>query len=141
MLPMLRKANYTPSIFDDFLDTDIARDFFTNERSTPAVNVSEEEDKFTIEVAAPGLNKADFRVMVENNVLTISSEKKDENEEKGKNYMRKEFNFTAFSRSFTLPENVEEEKIQAKHKDGILHVVVPKSDKEKSRPGRAIDIS
>lgn len=87
------------------------------------------------------MDKKDFKVNVENNVLTISSEKQDENEEKGKNYMRKEFNFTSFNRSFTLPENVEEEKIQAKHKDGILHVDIPKSEKAKSKPGREVKIS
>ncbi len=141
MLPATRKGNFVPSIFDDFLNTDIARDFFSNERSTPAVNVSEDENKFDIQVAAPGLDKKDFKVNVENNVLTISSEKEDKNEDEGKNFMRKEFSFTAFSRSFTLPDNVDEEKIKASHKDGVLNVEIPKTEKAKSKPGREIKIS
>lgn len=141
MLPATRKGNYIPSIFDDFLNTDIARDFFSSERSTPAVNVSEDENKFTIEVAAPGLDKKDFKVNVENNVLTISSEKEDKKEDEGKNYMRREFSYTSFSRSFTLPDNVEDDKIKATHKDGVLNVEVPKSEEAKSKPGREIKIS
>lgn len=141
MLPATRKGNYIPSIFDDFLNTDIARDFFSNERSTPAVNVSEDENKFTIEVAAPGLDKKDFKVNVENNVLTISSEKEDKKEDEGKNYMRREFSYTSFNRSFTLPDNVDDDKIKATHKDGVLNVEVPKSEEAKSKPGREIKIS
>lgn len=141
MLPMTRKGNYVPSIFDDFFNTDLARDFFSNERSTPAVNVSEDDNKFTIDVAAPGLDKNDFKVNVENNVLTISSEKEEKDEDKGKNFMRKEFSYTSFSRSFTLPDNVKDDKIKATHKDGVLSVEVPKSEASKSRPGREIKIS
>lgn len=141
MLPMLRKGNYVPSIFDDFFNTDIARDFFNNERSTPAVNVSEDNDKFSIEVAAPGLDKKDFKVNIENNVLTISSEKQEKDEDKGKNFMRREFSYTSFSRSFTLPDNVEDDKIKATHKDGILNIEIPKSEEAKTKPGREIKIS
>jgi len=139
--PVTRKGSYVPSIFDDLFNNDIARDFFSNERATPAVNVSEDENKFNIEVAAPGLDKKDFKVNVENNVLTISSEKEDKKEDEGKNYMRKEFSFTTFSRSFTLPDNVEDDKIKATHKDGVLNVEIPKSEKAKSKPGREIKIS
>ncbi|MDZ7776692.1 MAG: Hsp20 family protein [Bacteroidales bacterium] len=84
MLPATRKGSYVPSIFDDIFNNDIARDFFSNERATPAVNVSEDENKFNIEVAAPGLDKKDFKVNVENNVLTISSEKEDKKKMKAK---------------------------------------------------------
>lgn len=140
MLPMIRNRKESPSVFDDFFNRDFLSDFFNAERSTPAVNVSEEKDKYIIEVAAPGLNKKDFNVNLEDNMLTISSEKEDSDEEKNKNYMRKEFYFSKFSRSFTLPDNVKAEDIKASHKEGVLKVEVPKKQETETRPSRQIDI-
>ena len=142
MLPATRKGNYIPSIFDDFLNTDIARDFFSSERSTPAVNVSEDKNKFTIEVAAPGLDKKDFKVNVENNVLTISSEKEDKDEKKDENdnFLRREFSYSSFQRSFSLPEGVKPDDINAKHENGVLYVTIPKKDELKQQPSKQIEI-
>lgn len=140
MLPTIRDRKDVPSIFDDLFNRDFMSDFFNAERNTPAVNVTEEKDKYKIEVAAPGLKKKDFNVNLEDNVLTISSEKEDKDEEKDKNYMRKEFHYSSFSRSFTLPENVKAEDIKATHSDGVLTVEVPKKEATKAKPSRQIEI-
>lgn len=100
--------------------------------SIPAVNVTETDDSFGLEVAAHGKSKKDFKVEVDNGVLSISSENEETKETEEKNYTRKEYSFNSFCRSFTLPENVDPEGIKAKYVDGVLNVTVPK--KEPSKP-------
>jgi len=109
----------------------------------PAVNIKENEDSFTVEVAAPGMQKDDFKVEIDNNLLTISSEKKDEKVEKeGERYTKREFSYQSFQRSFTLPQGmVHEDKIEAKYKDGVLHLLIPKRDEAKKKARRTIKIS
>ncbi len=145
MLPMLRKNRESvPSFIDEFFGKDWMDSVFSDRPgiSTPAVNVKETNDNFTIEVAAPGLDKKDFKVDVDNNVLTISSEKEFKNEEKEEGrYMRREFSYASFTRSFSLPEAVEAEKIKAKHKDGILMITIPKREEAKRKPPKQIEIS
>ncbi len=144
MLPALRKKSTFPSLIDEFFGGDIFPGFFLDfdkRMVTPAVNIIESKDDFRIEVAAPGLDKADFRINVENNVLTISAEKEEKNEEKDERFMRREFNYASFSRSFTLPASMDTEKISAKHKDGVLNVVIPKKEEAKEKPARSIKIS
>jgi len=94
----------------------------------PSVNISEEEDSFRIEVAAPGLEKKDFKIETEGGYLIISSEKEKESEEEKENFRRKEFSYSIFSRSFQLPENSISEKIEAKYENGILRLVLPKKE-------------
>ncbi|QEC53247.1 HSP20 family protein [Anseongella ginsenosidimutans] len=106
----------------------------------PAVNVSEDKDSYRVELAAPGLKKEDFKLNVEDNLLSISVEKKEEKDEKENGYTRREFNYTNFSRSFTLPETVNTESIKAVYKDGILEIDLPKKEEEKTK-NRVIDIS
>lgn len=96
---------------------------------TPAVNIREMEDMFVVEVAAPGMKKDDFTIEIKDGALMISSVHKEEKEEKTENYMRKEFSFSKFSRSFALPENVNQEKIKASYKDGLLLIDLPKMEK------------
>jgi len=144
MLPALRKQNTFPGLIDEFFKGDVFPGFFLDfdrRMTTPAVNIVEGKDDFRIEVAAPGLDKNDFKINVENNVLTISAEMEDKQEEKNEHFMRREFNYSSFSRSFTLPESMDTEKISAKHKDGILHVVIPKKEEAKEKPARSIKIS
>jgi len=109
--------------------------------SLPAVNIVESKEDYRIEVAAPGLNKDDFKINLENNVLTVSSEKEDKHEENDEKVMRREFSYSSFSRSFTLPQTVNSEKIKASHKDGILQVIIPKKDEAREKPSREIKIS
>ncbi len=145
MLPMLRKTRPSvPSFIDEFFGKDWMDSVFSDRPgiSTPAVNVKETNDDFMIEVAAPGLDKKDFKVDIDNNMLTISSEKEFKNEEKEEGrYMRREFSYTSFSRSFSLPDAVNAEKINAKHKDGILMITIPKKDEAKRKPPKQIEIS
>jgi HSP20 family protein len=144
MLPALRKKSAFPSLIDEFFGGDVFPGFFLDfdkRMATPAVNIIESKDDYRIEVAAPGLDKADFRINVENNVLTISAEKEEKQEDKDERFMRREFNYASFSRSFTLPESMDTEKISAKHKDGVLNVVIPKREESKEKPARTIKIS
>jgi HSP20 family protein len=96
----------------------------------PAVNIKEENDKFVLEMAAPGMKKDDFQINLDNYQLTISSEKKEEKKEKEDNYTRREFLYSSFSRSFTLPKSIDIEKIKADYKNGILNIVLPKKEEE-----------
>lgn len=137
-----------PALFDDFLNRDWLDSSLGNWRTSgttlPAVNVMETSDDFRIEVAAPGMKRDDFKVELDNNLLTISSERKDQSEEKdsGSGYTRKEFSYQSFQRSFALPENkVLGDKISARYGDGILYVTVPKSEEAKVKPARQIEVS
>ncbi len=144
MLPVLRKNSNFPSLFDEFFNGDVFPGFFLDfdkRMATPAVNIVETKDEYRIEVAAPGLEKADFKIDIENKVLTISASKEEKHEEKNERYMRREFNYSTFTRSFTLPEGMDAEKITARHKDGVLHVIIPKKEESKVKPARKIDIT
>ena len=132
------------NFFDDFITKDLYdwtdRNFAAVGSNLPSVNLKESDKKIEIELAAPGMKREDFKVEIENDVLMISSEKEEEKEEKKENYVRKEFNYQAFSRSFNLPETIDENKIEANYKDGILHVVVAKKEGAKKRPVKTIPI-
>ena len=119
------------------------KDTRVEDSTLPAVNISETENTFELSVAAPGMTKNDFKVELENNRLVISGEKKEENENKqGHNWLRKEYNYKSFVRSFTLAENhVSPEGIKAKYTDGILHISIPKSAEAKNKAARVIQIS
>jgi HSP20 family protein len=132
-MSLLKRNNggYFPfrSLMSDFFDNDgFVFDKFFNNESMPAVNISESEKGYEIELAAPGMKKDDFKVKVENGVLVISAERKEEKEEKKKNYTRQEYNYSSFSRSFTLPENAKEEDLHAKYEDGLLRLTVGKKE-------------
>ncbi|MFW6249287.1 MAG: Hsp20/alpha crystallin family protein [Bacteroidota bacterium] len=135
-----------PNFVDDFFNDDVMNwfsDSNMNRATTPAVNVQEENDKYLVEVAAPGMKKDDFNVELENNVLTISSERKEEKSDKDKkgNYTRREFNYHAFRRSFSLPENeINADKIKAKYEDGVLRLVLPKREEAYVKKSRQIEI-
>ena len=140
---MLVKMNRT---FPNFLDDFLGRDYYPANynsfgfKNTPAVNIVEGDNEFTIEVAAPGLDKKDFKVDLENDRLTISSARDEKNEESKDRYTRREFRYNSFCRSFNLPETVDGEKIDARHKDGILYVSIPKKEEAKLKPAREIAI-
>jgi HSP20 family protein len=129
------------------LFSEMFNDFFNNwpldfrRNSVPAVNISETNDHFKIEVAAPGLNKEDFKISVDDDMLTISAEKKEESEEKDKRYTRKEFSYVSFSRSFNLPEMVDADKIEAHYNNGVMSLTLPKKEEMKQRPPREIKVS
>lgn len=107
----------------------------------PHVNVSEVEDSYTLSLAVPGMTKKDFIIDVEGNMLTISAEKEENKEEKEKSYARREYNYSSFSRSFTLPEEVVQNKIEASYQDGILKIILPKNEKEAKKIHKAIAVN
>ena len=134
-----------PSLFDGLLSRDWMdwnNSNFSNTNTTlPAVNIKETSDEFTIQVAAPGLDKKDFKINLENNQLTISSEKEEPKKEENENFMRREFSYQSFQRSFNLGENlIDGNKISAKYTDGILSIVLPKREEVKPKPPREIKI-
>jgi HSP20 family protein len=142
-LIMLAKINRTLPIFmDDFFGMDAypARYHSHGFKSLPAVNITEGDNDFTIEVAAPGLDKKDFKIDLENDVLTIASIREDKNEENHDHYTRREFGYCNFSRSFNLPDTVDAEKITASHKNGILSVNIPKREEARVKPARQIAV-
>ncbi|MGG7034513.1 MAG: Hsp20/alpha crystallin family protein [Flavobacterium sp.] len=146
----LIKKSHFPSLMNPFIEDAFGKDildwnnrtFAAIESTLPSVNLKETERNFEVELAAPGLRKEDFKVEIDHDVLVISSEKKQEKEEKDKkgNYTRKEFSYTSFSRAFHLPENVDENKVEANYKDGILHIDIAKKHPDKKPSTKTIQI-
>lgn len=140
------EANWLPSVLDDMLRTDWLGGT-TNEnnftRNVPAVNIRETEDQFLVEVAAPGKSREDFNIELDNEILTISSEVKKENEEKEENgrFTRREFSYSNFKRAFSVPDTVNSEEISASYENGVLKINLPKREEAKVQPKRMIEIS
>ena len=119
-----------PTLFDDFFRP---FNFWDTERTltVPAVNIEENKEQYELSLAVPGMKKSDFNINVENNMLTISCEKEEKSEKKQKNGYRNEFNYSSFSRSFALPEEVIKDKIDARYEDGVLKLSLPKKEEAK----------
>lgn len=132
------------NFFDDFITKDLfdwtERNFAALGSNLPSVNLKETETKIEVELAAPGMKRDDFKVEIDNDILMISSEKEVEKEEKKENYIRREFNYQTFNRTFSLPDTIDDNKIEANYKDGILHVVVQKKEGVKKRALKNIPI-
>lgn len=124
--------------FDNFFENDFFDKLPTN-GNLPSANVKELEDRFEVELAIPGFDKKEVSIELNDSVLTISSERSDEHEEKEGHYSRREFQYSSFSRSFRLPDNVKEDDINAKFKNGVLLVEIPKNQELKKR--KSIKIS
>ena len=147
-MTLIRRTNNlfpsVPSFFDDFFTKDLFDWSSSNSgygSSLPSVNIKEDENGYTVEVAAPGLKKSDFNIQLENDVLTISSEKEAKNESNDEGYTRREFRYSSFKRSFSLPENkVDGEKVAAKYVDGVLSIALPKREEAKPKPVKTIKI-
>ena len=127
-------------IFDNLFEKEFNPMIWKGLNTMPSTNIIEKKDSYLLEIAIPGLEKEDFKINLENNILTISSEKENEKVEEEKNYTRKEFMYGAFSRSFTLPKEIDAEKINAEYKNGILKVALPKKE-EAQNPSKIIEIS
>lgn len=129
------------SLLSDFFDDDrFVTSPWLGNRSMPAVNIREMEKSFEVELAAPGYSKQDFKIDVENGLLTVSAEKQDEKEKKGENYTRREFGFTSFSRSFSLPQNTNDEDVKARYEEGILRLSIAKKDESSGKARKAITV-
>lgn len=133
MLPTKKNQSWFPSIFNDF----IGSDWVERMHSTSPINIIEAEEKFKVEIAAPGLAKDDFTVKITNdNLLTVNVKQENKNEEKDKEgrYLRKEFSYTQFQQNLILPENVDKDKIEAKVCNGVLEICIPKKNPDKIEP-------
>lgn len=117
---------FVNSVFDNLFNDSFVSDRLVTR--VPAVNITESASSFTIDVAAPGLSKSDFKINVDKNIITISVDKTEQSESEEKVYSKKEFNYNSFSRSFTLPETVDYSNIEASYLDGILAVVIGKKE-------------
>jgi HSP20 family protein len=130
---LTKRSELFPAFFDDFFKPWNEWAGRGRAMTTPAVNVAENKNHFEVSVAAPGLKKSDFNIDVEGNMLTISCEKEEKKEEKDKDerYTRKEYSYSSFTRSFTLPEDVIKDKIEAAYEDGVLRITLPKNEQAK----------
>jgi len=133
-------SNWLDDVFNRDLPSVFSSNFNTGITS-PKVNIKESADAFMVEMAVPGVKKSDFQIDIDNQVLSISTETKEENEQKEENYTRREFGYSSFKRTFTLPEIVNDEKINASYNEGILSIFLPKKEEAKQKPARSIKIS
>ena len=141
---MLARINrsYVPAYWDDFFNDK----FFNQLKSTgsgesrPAVNISEDEKGYTIELAVPGVAKDKFSLEIENDVLILSSEQEKNKDEQKPNYLRREFSYQSFKRSFELPETIDQEQINATIDAGILTLSLPKKEEEVQKAPRQIEV-
>ena len=129
--PMMSQGIF--NLLDDIFSEDFFTPTMSHRRETiPAVNVRETEKAYELEMAVPGMDKKDINVEIEENMLTISSEMKEENNEENDGYSRREFRFNSFKRSFNIPEDSEASKIDARHENGVLYVSIPKKEAKPS---------
>ena len=126
-MSLVKRSDFGSSLLADLFDNDR---FFASPwlsgRNSPAVNIKENEENYEVELAAPGYDKEDFDISIDNGLLTVSAQKREEKEKKEDNYTRREFGFSSFSRSFNLPTNTNEENVAAKYADGVLKLTIEK---------------
>lgn len=135
---MNTRYNWIPEVFNDFFNTE----YPTHRSATaPAVNVIETEKGYTVKIAAPGLTKDDFHVsLTSEGNLSVKMEKHTDSNEQNGRYLRREWDFAKYEQAFTLPDDVDREKIQARVADGVLTVELPKIGKEEAKVSRSIEI-
>ncbi|HPE43117.1 MAG TPA: Hsp20/alpha crystallin family protein [Bacteroidales bacterium] len=141
---LIRFNQHPVSMLNELME-DFDRNLFSRQNGrqqmTPAVNIRENEEGFVLEMAAPGIQKSDFKINLDNNVLTLSAEKQEEKEENTERFNRREFNYGSFCRSFSLPKTINLDKIKADYKDGILLVSLPKREDAKVAVNRQIEVA
>ena len=146
-----RKGRFLPNLVDDFFSSDrffgpsiLDADGNLLGRNAslvvPEANIIENGKDYKIELAAPGLERKDFHVEIQDNVLSISAEKEEEKKEETKNFRRREFSYNSFCRSFTLPDNLVTDKIDAKYENGVLRLTLPKKEVTISKPPKQIKV-
>ncbi len=133
------------SLFDDFFNSEIGdwkrSNYSASNTTLPKVNIREDDNGYVVEMAAPGMKKDDFHLQLDQNVLTISSNKVEEGNPTDSNYTRREFSYQSFQRSFSLPDSVDGEKVSAIYENGILKVAIPKREEAKPKPPKLIKVS
>jgi HSP20 family protein len=141
MLPTIGKRSFRPFYMGSIFDDGFFPVMSNNTSSKPAVNIKEDEKSFILDLAVPGIDKKELKIDINEDLLTISSETKNESEENTDGYKRKEFSYSSFCRSFQIPENVSKDKIEANYRDGILSVALPKIEEDKRKISRQVKIS
>lgn len=132
--PLDKRVN---SLFEDLFSnfpSRILNEEFSGYNQTVPANIRENANAYILEVVAPGMDKGDFKVNIDNNILTISAEKKSETKDENERQVRREFNFKSFTRSFTVDESIQSDKIQAKYENGVLYIDLPKKEEVKISP-------
>ena len=133
-----------PTLFNDFFkpwDEWFDNGIWFKTMNTPSVNITEEKDHYLVSLAAPGLKKNDFKITInDKNMLTVSCEKEEESDEEDKNFTRHEYNYSSFSRSLSLPEEVKKDNIDARYEDGILHITLPRVERAKIHTQQTIPV-
>jgi HSP20 family protein len=140
---LLNLKEIFPETVDDFFapwNDWFRKNNFLSRATVPPLNISDEEDRYKVTVAAPGLEKSDFDIEIDNNMLTINATSEKEHEEDKKHYRRKEYSYSSFSRSFTLPSDVNTDAIDADYSNGILALNLPKNDTAKNTNGKKITV-
>ena len=145
-MSLVKFSNQVPSFFDRFFERDLFdwenRNFSSTNTTLPSVNIKEDVEGFDVQVAAPGFKKTDFKIELNNDQLTISSEKKSDMEMKdNEQFTKREFSYQSFSRTFSLPRTVQTDKIKAKYENGILRISIPKTEEAKPKPPKQITIT
>ena len=138
-----KKRNpFFPTAWNDLFESNYLTPQSAHQKglSVPAVNIKETEGNYIVEMASPGMKKEDFKINLEEDILSISAEIKAEAEEKGEKFTRKEFSFSSFKRDFTLPETADKENITANYFDGILNITIAKKEEAKPKPAKLIEI-
>lgn len=136
---MMDRSPFTfNELFNDFFDNALKQN--SQSFTSPAVNIVETEENFKVELAAPGLKKEDFKISIDNEILSIGAERKEEKSDVSEKFTRKEFSFSSFKRSFTLPDFVDTEKISASYENGVMTLMLPKREEAKPKPAREIKI-
>ena len=142
---LTKPSERIPLFSDDFFKPwnewfDNGNTFWSRTLRVPSVNITENKDEYMVAVAVPGMKKDDFKIAIEGNLLTISCEKDETKEEKDNKFTRKEYNYSSFSRSFTLPDEVNKEKIDAKYEDGLLKLLLPRKEEAKKPAAKQIAV-
>jgi HSP20 family protein len=138
---LIRKQTpFFPSLIDDFINNDWNVKVPSLSTTMPAVNIKELDSQFEIELAVPGKRKDDFEIEVENGILSISSTEEEKQLNENGKFTRREFSYTSFRRSFTLPDSVDPTKIDASYKQGVLQVLLPKHKEAQPQPKKLIKI-
>jgi HSP20 family protein len=142
---MMSNAFMNDPFFSDFFNRGLMKNFSDSNGDfelSPAVNIKEKDKEFEVELAAPGLNKDDFKITLENGILTVSAEKEDKKEEEKEGFVTKEFSYNSFSRSIGIPDNVDDEKdISAKYSDGVLKLKLQKKEGMETKKPKTIKVS
>ncbi len=140
-MSIVKRSNVLfPSFVNEILKPDWFGGLENFQTQIPAVNIKENEKDFELELSIPGRKKEDFNVEIDKDILTVSAEQKTENTTSEANYTRREFGYSAFQRSFTLPETVNEEAVNASYEDGVLRFVLPKKEEALPKPKRLVEI-